>query len=277
MISADVAVLCYHRISRWPLPSGTWVQPDQLARQLRALQAAGSTLISPDEYLDLIAAPKAESKPDPDGILRRRPTGSPVLVTFDDGTVDLFHYRDILIDLGVRPVVFIPADFAGRMNSWEWPIPGRRIRHLSHDQLRELAASGWEIGLHGAGHCDLSRLSGDDLAAEISVAREKLQEKLHSPIRFFSYPFGRTTPVVVEAVRQAGISAAFVLAVPSSRRNTADPLQTMRRPVYCIDTVADVLAKVTDPGGETLFGRWQFWKETAAHGVGRWTAGQRKQ
>ncbi|MBU8870249.1 MAG: polysaccharide deacetylase family protein [Gemmatimonadales bacterium] len=270
MNPADVTVLCYHRISRWPLPAGTWVGPGQLARQLDVLLEAGVRFISPADYHHLITAPVLCGE-DPTPF----PASTPqVLVTFDDGTVDIHCHREILAGRGIRPLVFMPSAFLGRQNSWEWPIPGRRIRHLCGDQLRELAAAGWEIGLHGASHCDLTRLAVDRLTPEIAEARAELQEAVGRPVRFFSYPFGRAAPPVASRIQAEGFTAAFILAAHGPVQGKIDLFHLARRPVYCIDSPADVLAKVMDPTGRTGYGRWQHWKERAAHGVGRWTAGR---
>ncbi len=153
-------------------------------------------------------------------------------------------------------------------------MPGRRTRHLSARQLRECVAAGWEIGLHGSRHCDLTRLSESHLETEIQQARTGLQQTLGHPIRFFSYPYGRDSDQVVHKIQTAGLSAAFVLADADSASNGDDLFHLVRRPVYCIDSAVDVLAKVGDPHGRTPFGRWQLKKELAAHEVGKWFAGK---
>lgn len=265
---AGVTVLGYHRISPRPLPSGTWVGPGQLARQLDALRDAGIHFVSPDQYLGALSAPDA-------GPAAGAASGAPppaVLVTFDDATSDLHAYRNILQERGIRPLVFTPVACLGRWNTWEWPIPGRRVRHLTPAQLCELADAGWEIGLHGATHRDLTGLGTQELVREIDQARRDLESITGRAVRCFSYPYGRTTPRVAERVRAAGFSAAFVLAASDSAGGRADRFRLPRRPVYCIDGPGDVLAKVRDPFGETWFGRWQRFKERGAHGVGRWTA-----
>ncbi len=225
--------LCYHRISRRPLPAGTWVTPGQLEAHLSALQGAGAM----------------------------------ARVTFDDATVDLHEHRQILIDLDITPLVFVPADLLGKRNSWEWGIPGRGTRHLTGAELRDLVDLGWEVGLHGASHRDLTRCDDRRLADELSGGRKRLEDVAGIPVRSLSYPYGRCDDRVVAAVRAAGLSAAYVLAANVG----TDPLRRPRRPVYCIDSVGDVLSKWRDPQGRTWAGRWQRWKEAAAHGVGRWT------
>jgi len=247
-----VVVLAYHRISRRPLASGTWVTPRQLARHLDVLVERGHPPLTP-----------AESR-----VATRRRTG--VLLTFDDGTADLATHAEVLASRGAAGLVFVPADLIARRNRWEWPLPGRATRHLAGRELRELVAAGWEVGLHGASHCDLTRLDAARLAVELGGGRRRLEDRTGQQVRSLAYPFGRTDARVAAAVVAAGITEAYVLtAAPPDVPRT---LARRRRPVYCIDGAADIAAKVADPAGRTFAGRWQRWKEGASHGVGRWTA-----
>lgn len=250
--NSPFSTLAYHRISPRFIPGGTWVTPRQLDRHLDAVAAAGIPFISADEFL--AASPQA---------------GPGVLLTFDDGTADIHTHRENFSDRGLRPVLFMPVDFVGRSNTWEWSIPGRRTAHCGAGQLRELADSGWEIGLHGSSHCDLTRLSAGELEREIGGGHNRLEAITGRPVRLFSYPFGKTDDRVAAAVKAAGFSAAFVLTAGAQEGN---PLRLPRRPVYCIDSASAVVAKVADPAGLTWAGRWQRWQEASAHGVGRGTA-----
>lgn len=258
MSRAGIPVLCYHRISGRPLPQGTWVSPSALAAQLDALLARGVRLLTPQEYHERLDDPGP------------RDDVPEALVTFDDGTVDLHRHRTILDERGIRPLVFVPADYLGRRNRWEWPVPGRATRHLDAAQARELAAAGWEIGLHGARHVDLVPLPPDRLAGEIDEAKRRLEQALAFPVRSFSYPYGRCSDRVADRIEAAGFASAFVLAAGPRPAAAPDRFRLPRRPVYCIDSAADVVAKVLDALGTTRRGRWQHRKENAAHGVGRW-------
>lgn len=254
MASGPTITLAYHRISQRVISAGTWVRPGQLAAHLDAVHRAGFDFISPSEFLVRRTQ-------------RADPAAAPqILLTFDDATSDIHFYAHILKDRGLRPVVFVPVDFLGRANTWEWNLPGRRTRHCSVAQIRKLADLGWEIGLHGSSHQDLTRLSSQELDREVSGGCKKLGEITGRPVRFFSYPFGLADDRVADAVRRADIAAAFLLTglVPQQ-----DMMLLPRRPVYCVDTARDILAKVNDPAGETFSGRWQLWKERVAHGVGR--------
>ena len=249
-------VLVYHRISSRPLLAGTWVTPALLAAQLDRLLAAGCRPLTAAEWLAARGQPRERN----------------FLVTFDDGTEDLYRHRDILRDRGVPAVVFVPGALLGRRNRWEWALPTRVTRHLDAEQLAELIHDtvGWEVGLHGATHRDLTRLTAAALDRELTEARSGLSALLRQEVRLISYPYGRLDGRVALAARRAGFTAGFVVswAPPHSQ----GLLAVVRRPVYCIDSAGAVLVKVTDPDGRSLRGCWELRKERFAHAVGRWTA-----
>ncbi len=246
-------VLLYHRLSERPLAAGTWVRPRALAAQLDALQAAGWRALAVDRWLQAGGG-----------------TRPGFLLTFDDGTDDLLAGRELLASRGVPAVVFVPGDLLGRRNRWEWPLPGRGARHLDVTALRELADGGWEIGLHGATHRDLTRCLAGELAEELGGGRRRLEDRLGRAVRLLSYPYGRVDGRVAGAARAAGFAAAFVVSAAPPGLPAA--LAIPRRPVYCVDTARSVLIKLRDPQGRTSAGRWELWKERGAHGVGRLTA-----
>jgi peptidoglycan/xylan/chitin deacetylase (PgdA/CDA1 family) len=196
-----------------------------------------------------------------------------VLLTFDDGTADLHEHAGLLVARGCAGAVFVPSALLGRTNRWEWPLPGRATRHLTAGELGDLAAAGWEVGLHGATHRDLTRLAVRELDRELAGGRADLEDRLGRPVRWLAYPFGRTDARVVAAAVRAGFTAGFVL----TRAPAVGPhgLVRRRRPVYCADGPGDILVKLTDPRGRTVPGRWQLWKEGSAHALGRWTGGWR--
>lgn len=251
--------LAYHRICRRPLLAGTWVHPAQLAAQLDALARAGARFTGADEVFAGATDP---------GDAR-------VMVTFDDGTADVHEHREVLQRRGIRPVVFVPADRVGRTNDWEWPIPGRRTRHLDRNQLRELVALGWEIGLHGASHRALVGCDESELADELAGGRRRLAEACGRPVRWLSYPYGLVDGRVERAAGAAGLEAGFVMSAVSASSPAPSRWGLPRRPVYCIDAPGDVVAKWRDRTGAGAMGRWQLRKEAGAHAVGRWFAGRR--
>lgn len=79
--------------------------------------------------------------------------------------------------------------------------------------LRELKASGWEIGSSGMALSNLTDLSYAEQQAAIVGARRILEDQLGEAPRIFSYPFGAYDATTVSVVRDAG----FVAAVTSAR------------------------------------------------------------
>jgi peptidoglycan/xylan/chitin deacetylase (PgdA/CDA1 family) len=64
-----------------------------------------------------------------------------------------------------------------------WPF-------LEIEHLRELHGAGVAIGCHPASDIGLAGLPEERLEIEISGSRKRLAEFLHSPVRFFAFPYG---------------------------------------------------------------------------------------
>jgi peptidoglycan/xylan/chitin deacetylase (PgdA/CDA1 family) len=90
----------------------------------------------------------------------------------------------------------------------------QRGQMLSWEQLREMSAGGVCIGAHSRTHPVLAHLHGTALADEIGGAKQEIEARLGTPVRYFAYPYGGRAEVSEEAegvVRRAGFAAAVVL------------------------------------------------------------------
>lgn len=74
-----------------------------------------------------------------------------------------------------------------------WPM-------LDIADLKELSRAGVAIGNHSARHRNLVHCTSDELTAEVSQARVRLENSLGTPVRHFAYPDGRHDRRVREAV-----------------------------------------------------------------------------
>jgi peptidoglycan/xylan/chitin deacetylase (PgdA/CDA1 family) len=95
------------------------------------------------------------------------------------------------------------------------------------EQLRELAASGLEIGSHTVTHPILTRVPADRLRRELEQSRGRLEDMLGRPVTSFCYPNGAYNRIVRDAVERAG----YRLAVTSDlglNDPTIDPLALRR-------------------------------------------------
>jgi peptidoglycan/xylan/chitin deacetylase (PgdA/CDA1 family) len=89
---------------------------------------------------------------------------------------------------------------------------------LRADEVRALAASGFEIGFHTLGHYNLAILDQPTLARELTAGRDELAAVTGKPITSVAYPGGRWTPEVLAAAREAGYEYGF----------TCDPIPLQR-------------------------------------------------
>jgi len=89
---------------------------------------------------------------------------------------------------------------------------------MSWDDLRTLAAAGWEIGAHTCSHPHLPQLGTDAIARELAESRAVCERELGRPCRSVAYPFGeaddRARAVAADAGYEAaaGLSAAAFVA-----------------------------------------------------------------
>jgi len=129
-------------------------------------------------------------------------------LTFDDGWLGFYDNAwPILKDHNFTATVFLITDYVGKISDWDY----KKARHLSWEQIRELAEHGIEFGSHSATHVDLRRLDDHDLQYELSGSKQTIENQIGKPVRYFSYPFGRYNQRVIEAVKQAGYDKACAL------------------------------------------------------------------
>jgi len=106
---------------------------------------------------------------------------------------------------------------------------------MTWDQLREMSNSGMTIGAHTISHPNLPNTSADEATEEISGSRDMIESMLSAPVAHFSYPNGRGSSHLNEAVREIVRRSGFlsaVTSVPGCVRGDADPWALRRVGVY---------------------------------------------
>jgi len=98
---------------------------------------------------------------------------------------------------------------------------------MSARQMKDLIVRGHEIGSHSHSHPLLPQCTDEELVAEISGSREKLESALDAPVNTFCYPNGSTDSRSVEQVRRAGYRAAVTTRWGSNSVGH-DPFQLSR-------------------------------------------------
>ena len=196
-------ILLYHHIATPPKGNLYYVSPEDFRAQMQALKDWGYTTIPVSL---LVKALNFGAK------LPARP----IIITFDDG--DSTVYSDafpIMQEFGFSGVNYIIYNYIG--------TPG----YMNVDQIKEMAAAGWETGSHSLSHTDLT--ASNHLEWEVIDSRYFLQKLLGVPVETFAYPFGKANHdirVLVQANYRAGMGLGVYLT-----QRSADIYYLWRRPV----------------------------------------------
>ncbi len=191
-------VLCYHRVE--PEPRDRWsVSVQDFAMQMRCLRTDWNPVGLSDvaEWLDG----------------NRELAGRSVVVTFDDGFMDVFkHALPVLDRYSIPATMFVCPRFVEigdgeRDSGFEAEGPFMGWKHLEI-----LSQAGCMLGSHSQTHPVLSRLDEKSAREEIAESRRQIESATGKPCRVFCYPYG--TPAAVSErewalVEEAGYTLAF--------------------------------------------------------------------
>ncbi|HEV8448913.1 MAG TPA: polysaccharide deacetylase family protein [Gemmatimonadaceae bacterium] len=132
-----------------------------------------------------------------------------LVVTFDDGYLDNHQIAAPLLKRRQVPACFfIATDFveSDRVPWWDREA-GIQSEWMSWDQVRDLAAQGFELGAHTCNHVDLGVVNGEEARREITDSGTRLAKEVGVDVGLFSYPYGRRNQITDanrQLVRDAG-------------------------------------------------------------------------
>ncbi|MBI3993981.1 MAG: polysaccharide deacetylase family protein [Candidatus Lambdaproteobacteria bacterium] len=199
LANGRLLVLTYHRVAEPPPGSplrGLYVTPAQFAWQLAQLARGGARVLT---LRDLATEPD-------DAAGGHRPGAPRVVLTFDDGTVDIFqHAYPLLRWFGFPAVIFPVVDDIGKSRVvWAHSADPSPVDLLSAGQLAAMAEDGFEIGAHMLHHVPATSLPRQVLLEEMSDARRRLAALLGGEVFSVAYPYGDYDERVVRAAAAAG-------------------------------------------------------------------------
>jgi peptidoglycan/xylan/chitin deacetylase (PgdA/CDA1 family) len=158
-----------------------------------------------------------------------------VVLTFDDGYRAFKDYAyPVLKDLGFTATLFIYTDWVGA---------GRGA--LTWNDLRALAADGFDIEAHTKTHADLRRAHGETDAqyarrmhAELEQPEELFNRNLGRRSQILAYPYGRWDEGLLPKVKEYGYVAAFSVR-RQGNASFVRPLAGHRSQIYSEMTLDD--------------------------------------
>ena len=177
-----LTVLTYHQVKE-PADDCSTVSPAAFSEQMRHLKT----------HYDVVSLSDGVAAVTAGGAARRL-----VAITFDDG------YRDnatiaapILRSLGLPACFFVSTDMIGSAVPFPHDVAQRRPpqEHMSWDDVRQLAATGFEIGSHTCSHADMGTVTLAQSRDELRGSRERLEHELGRRVSLFAFPYGHRTNV----------------------------------------------------------------------------------
>lgn len=213
-----IPVLSYHKLSHTRTSSKVTLSEDAFDRQMGYLKAEGYEVLTLRQFLDYMD-------------FRLKPPKKSVLITFDDGwkttrTIAL----PILKKYRFTAVLFV---YTGLVKSKPNSLT------LSWDDIRFLKKSGvFEIASHTVTHSDLSRISDDQLRAELQESQRIIKENTGETPNVLAYPNGIVNRTVADAARKYGYRAGFTV-VRGPCAFFHNPYSLNRSMVYNSERLAD--------------------------------------
>ena len=213
-------ILMYHRIAEdGPEALARYrVAPDKFQAQMRWLRRHG--------YYAVSAADAARH------LQRKEPfPGRPVVITFDDGTVDFYDTAwPILRDCDFSADVFVVTDLVGRAAEWDATF-GTPTALMSSRQISDLAEQGVHFGSHLASHRAADGLTSDELVRELAQSQALVSAWTGKPVLAMAAPFGVTDERLLFLARRCGYEAGLTTRSGIARLGD-DPLSLPRIEVW---------------------------------------------
>ena len=85
---------------------------------------------------------------------------------------------------------------------------------MSWDQVREMHRAGIEFGAHTMTHPILTRISLDEVRAEVAGSKSRIESEIGETVLSFAYPNGQSSDLndpIEKVVSETGIRVAFTL------------------------------------------------------------------
>jgi peptidoglycan/xylan/chitin deacetylase (PgdA/CDA1 family) len=174
-------VLAYHAVEPGPPP--LCLAPEEFQRHLDVLAELAVPTLTVSALAEALRreALRREALPE-----------RAVAITFDDGCASAVRVAAPLLREHAMTATFFCV--AGHLGGWnDWPTQPRAVPRLqlaTRDELRELAASGFEIGAHGMDHEPLTHAGQEVARRELEDSKIALEAVTGQRVTSFAFPYG---------------------------------------------------------------------------------------
>lgn len=198
-VEPHAVVLTFHSVATKEDDVYT-IRPRSVMRYFRLLKLLGYRPVS---AVDLLNPPDAPRRS--------------VVVTFDDGYRDNFHFILWLLSRDIEVTVFLPTAHLGQSNSWD--AGNKRI--MNPEEIAILAGRGVNFGSHGHHHRRFNELPAEQLEKDLLASREIIAT-IGSDSRMVAYPYGAYDEDVLKVAEKAGFSLGFTTIPRQVNANCKD-------------------------------------------------------
>jgi peptidoglycan/xylan/chitin deacetylase (PgdA/CDA1 family) len=229
-----VPILCYHNLDR-QAKGRLVLAASSFEEQMRYLKREGYHVVSLREFVEFMA-------------FKRQLPRKSVVLTFDDGYRSFKDYAyPVLKELGFTATLFVYTDYVGAgRNAFSW------------DDLKALAAEGFDVQAHSKTHGDLRKAPNESaeqfarrMQAELEQPLAMFQQRLGTRPIFLAYPYGREDDDVVKKAKDYGYIAAFTVRRQGSPAFVF-PLRGHRSQIYSEMTLEDFVKNLNVFASEEL-------------------------
>ncbi len=170
-----IQILFYHRVAD-DHPNGWTISTDSFARQVRWLRSR----------FDIVSLSEAQAR-----ITSGRNQRPTACITFDDGYADNRRFAiPLLLRYQIPFTYFVSTNhvLGGRSFPHDHAA-GQPLAVNTPAHLREMVATGVEIGVHTRSHANIGGiLSHDDIIEEIVTSKRELEAAIDSKVRVLRLP-----------------------------------------------------------------------------------------
>jgi len=186
----ETVILMYHSVDS--TNDFFAVNPKEFRRQIKYLKQ-NYAIISLDEIIDFIKE-------------RRNLPRKSVAITFDDGYHNFYlnvypHLREDKLPA----TIFVTTGYVGK----KWPLSSFKPKMLTWREIEKMSEDNIEIGAHTVTHPNLQEVSINEAENEILRSKEEIEKHTKKDASYFSYPFGRYTPEIVDIVKSLGFKGGL--------------------------------------------------------------------